>query len=241
LASTPYGAPGVRLRVDPCEQFYAQAGVYDGLPDLKKTGTRINLNEEEGALAYFEIGYRLNQTKESTGLPGNFKLGAYLHTDEFFDNLSVFMGAPETHDNTYGVYFLADQVLFREIGKDDPAQQGLVGFFRVAAAPEDRNLTDFGIDGGLVYRGLIPTRDWDTLGVAGSYLEVSEDIQEGMKLAGFPVIADYEGVVELNYKAQMAAWWTVQASLQRVFHPGARTAGDIPDSWVLILQSVLRF
>ena len=34
LASTPYGVPGVRLRVDPCEHGYFQVGAYDGNPDF---------------------------------------------------------------------------------------------------------------------------------------------------------------------------------------------------------------
>jgi len=71
LASTPYGAPGARLRVDPIPELYFQAGVYDGNPDRTRSGTRINLNEKEGALSYFEVGYRLNQRPGATGLPGN--------------------------------------------------------------------------------------------------------------------------------------------------------------------------
>lgn len=49
LASSPYGAPGVRLRVDATDRCYAQVGVYDGLPDNGKNsdGTRINLNSKE--------------------------------------------------------------------------------------------------------------------------------------------------------------------------------------------------
>jgi len=249
LNSSPYGAPGVRLRWDPVDQFYAQAAVYDGFPDQKPSGTRVNLNEAEGALAYFEVGYKLNQRKQDTGLPGNFKLGAFFHTDDFPDNESTilsFIGAatPKTHSGTYGAYFLADQTLLREVGKDDPAQQGLVGFFRVAGAPKDRNLTQFGIDGGLVYKGLIPSRDYDTLAVAGSYLQMSDDIREAQRAVNrvapvFPAVVDYEAAVELNYKAQMTAWWTLHASVQRTFHPGGSATN--PDSWAFILATTLRF
>src|SRR5215207_1012090 len=42
LASTPYGAPGARLRVSPTERCYVQAAVYDGNPDRSRSGTRIN-------------------------------------------------------------------------------------------------------------------------------------------------------------------------------------------------------
>src|SRR6185503_9231240 len=179
LASTPYGAPGIRLRADPLEQVYMQAAVYDGNPDRTDGGTRVNLNKDEGALIYAETGYGLNKRKEDTGLPGNYKVGGYYHTDDFYDNESVFnaflgLEAPRTHSGNYGLYLLADQMLFREVEKDDPAQQGVAGFFRVGWAPEDRNLASLGIDGGLVYKGLIPTRDWDTLGVAASYLQISD-------------------------------------------------------------------
>src|SRR5439155_25266750 len=163
------------------------------------------------------------------------KIGGYYHTGDFynmydgsliaFDNVLAFMGQPKLadilalsglpvpsaytnprkHHGNYGVYLLADQMLWREVGKDDPAMQGLVGFFRVAAAPKDRNLASFGIDGGLVYKGLIPTRDWDTLGIAVSYLEMSSDLRQAQRdingivtgfglPAPFAKIADYEAV-----------------------------------------------
>jgi len=201
-------------------------------------------------LVYFESGYRLNQRKEDTGPPGNLKIGAFYDTGDYPDNLSVFKaqlgeGTVHFHPNTYGAYFLADQVLFREVGKEDPAQQGLIGFFRLTGAPPDRNLTQFGIDGGLVYKGLIPKRDYDTLALAGSYLEMSRDIREGQRLVNaaapgtFPYLVDYEAVVELNYKAQMTAWWTLQASVQHPIHPGGSAANH--DAWAFILGSTLRF
>ena len=258
LASTPYGAPGVRLRVDPTEKFYVQAGVYDGNPDDSYTGTRVNLNSEEGALAFFELGYRLNQQKTAAGAPGSYKLGGFYHTDSFYDAYqstwwafqnkapipSVF---PATRDGNFGLYFLADQMLLREVGKEDPAQQGLIGFFRATGAPGDRNLTQFGLDGGLVYRGLIPTRDWDTLGLGLSYLQMSDAIRRAQQDinqqygAGTVPVADYEGVLELNYRIQVTAWWVLQLSGQRVFHPGGRLSVELPDAWVCILGTTLRF
>jgi porin len=271
LASTPYGTPGVRLRIDPCPHAYFQVGAYDGNPDFSDSGTRVNLRSDEGALIYGEIGLKINQTKEAKGPPGNLKLGAYYHTDDFydmyqgtfnaFDNFVRASGIPlpplspglaKTHEGNYGFYFLADQVLWREIGKEDPATQGLVGFFRVATAPEDRNLASFGIDGGLLYKGLIPTRDWDTFGIAGSYLEISDDLSRAQRdinrtlgsfgaPRAFTKLADYEAVIEASYKAQLTAWWTLQPSVQRVIHPGGRVLANIPDSWVFILQTTLMF
>ena len=258
LASTPYGAPGARLRYNPTERCYVQAGVYDGNPDRFGDGTRINLHEEEGALAYFEAGYRLNGAKDDTGLPGNYKVGGWYHTDDFFDMETTLMSmvngqTPEMHSGDWGVYLLVDQTLYRENEPDqDPARQGLAGFFRVAYTPPDRNIAPFGIDGGLVYKGLFPTRDWDTFGVAFSYLKMSDDVADGqrfiddtMESLGAPSmfgpngIVDYEAVLEVSYRAQLTAWWTLQPDFQYVMHPGG--SGQNDDAFVFALFTTLRF
>lgn len=263
LPSTPFAAPGAVLRWDPCPSLYAQAGVYGGNPDQTPSGTQFPISSTDGALSYYEVGYRPNHGTNDTGLGGSYKVGAWFHTGDFNDvkdgivNAALVRGGlpgqpVATHGGDYGAYLLAEQQLYRKLGKDDPAQQGLVGFFRAAGAPADRNLAEYGVDGGLVCKGPIPKRNWDTLGLAGSYLRISHDIREGQREvnafsegmgggAVFPKLADYEGVVELSYKAQMTAWWQVQPSLQRVFHPGGRVDTAIPDAWVFIVQTTLRF
>ncbi len=251
LAATPYGAPGVRLKLEPVEAVYLQAGVYDGNPDRSGAGTDVKLNEDEGALAYFEAGYRLNQRPTDQGLPGTYKVGAFYHTGDFgdiYDTVGGMFGFTAgnraLHPNNYGVYLQADQMVYRETPKSDPAEQGLGAFFRTAAAPSDRNLTQFEIDGGLVYKGLIPSRDYDSLGVAASYLEISDDIRRAQRAAnqvvpGYFVESDYEAVLEFTYKAQLAAWWTVQPSVEWVMHPGG--SKDIPDAVAVLLFTTLRF
>lgn len=252
LASSPFGAPGVRLRVDPTERFYVQVGAYDGNPDMGYTGTRVNLNDNEGALFYFETGFKLNQREQDTGLPGNYKIGGFLHTDEFADNyetLGGFFGlshgnAP-LHSETFGAYLLAEQTLFREVGREDPAQQGMSAFFRLAGAPSDRNLTEFEIDGGLVYKGLFPSRDWDSIGIAASYLQMSKELRRAQRDANtivpgaFPTLVDYEAVIEATYKAQITPWFTIQPSIEWALNPGG-TRGN-RDAVAFVLQSTFRF
>ncbi|MEZ5405340.1 MAG: hypothetical protein R3F23_03940 [Verrucomicrobiia bacterium] len=70
LTSTPRAAPGIRLRIDPSEQFYFQAAVYDGnqdptlgVTDINDSNTRINLNEDEGALAFLKWDTISTQTR----------------------------------------------------------------------------------------------------------------------------------------------------------------------------------
>jgi porin len=250
-------------------------GAYDGNPDRDHGGTHIKLSSEEGALIYGELTLKINQSETAEGPPGNLKIGGYYHTDDFVDMYEGSLAAGDTltggalstpppfgfglitgparfRDGNYGLYFLADQTLWREASKEDPARQGLTGFFRTAYAPKDRNLAQLGIDGGVVYKGLIPSRDWDTLGLAISYLEISDDLRDAQRdingafvAGGFPApftkLADHETVIELSYKAQLTAWWTLQPSIQRVFHPGGRVLSDIPDAWAFVLQTALRF
>jgi len=179
----------------------------------------------------------------------------YYDTGAYADVASVFraqlgQSAPSFHPDNYGFYFLADQTLFREKGKDDPAQQGLVGFFRLTGAPADRNLAQFGVDGGLVYKGLIPTRDWDSIALGLSYLEMSDDFSKGQEVINraapgtYPERADYEAVIELSYKAQLTAWLTAHVTLERVIHPGGHTLPgntNPKDAWAFILASTVRF
>lgn len=255
LPSTPMAAPGVLARWNPAPAWHLQAAVYNGDPDQTYSGTRFNLGEQDGALAIFETGYHLNQATSQPGLGGSYKLGGFYHTGDFWDVYqgatgaflaqAGFPGSPvrELHGN-YGAYLMAEQQLFQETGKSDPAQQGLVGFARFLGAPSDRNLTRLEADAGLVYRGLIPSRDWDSLALAVSYLEMSDDIRHAQRdfnlwAPGALIESDYEMVIELSYKIQATAWWTIQPSLQRVFHPGGSAA--IPNATAFILMSTLRF
>ena len=57
--------------------------------------------------------------------------------------------------------------------------------------------------------------------------------------APFPNVSDYEAAIELSYKLQLTAWWTLQPDFQYVFHPGG--SANVPDAVVFILQTTLRF
>jgi porin len=259
LPSTPYGALGLYTRYKPTDSSYIQIAVYDGNPDLGSHGTNFRVAQDEGALVYLETGFRWNTTPGQVGMPGSLKLGGFYHTDEFYDAsqgvayaIGNAFGAgpalPNEHAGNYGGYLLAEQYLWLENGKSDPAMQGALAFLRLAGAPEDRNLTQFEVSGGLVFKGLIPGRDWDTLGIGASYLKISDDISDavGEVNATYGTAfrrPDYEGLVELSYKAQITAWWTIQPSVQWVLHPGGLTdlANQHDNAFACILQTTLRF
>src|SRR6185437_15365039 len=101
---------------------------------------------------------------------------------------------------------VADQTLWRNADKS----RSLNGFLRAGAAPANRNLVSFYVDGGLGYTGLVPGRDLDTLTLGVSYAKISDD------MTGH----DQETVLELNYLAQVTPWLTVQPDIQYIVHPG---------------------
>ena len=251
LPSTPFGALGALVKWQVHPKFYIQSAVYDGNADYENNGTGFDLSSQEGALWFFEAGYRSHGKDDHTGLPTSVKVGGYYHTDDFYDVKDSLLSLvspvayePATHEGNYGLYALAEQWLTREQEKDDPAHQGLVAFLRAEVAPADRNICSFGIDGGLVYKGLIPGRDWDTLAIAASYLEMSDDLADAQRainrvVPGTFTPVDYEAVIELSYKLQLAAWWTLQPSLQCAMHPGG--SGAIDNAWVLGVVTTLRF
>jgi porin len=253
LNSSPYGALGAVVQWDPTKDFYIKYGIYDGNPNIDNGGTDFTLDDEEGALMFFEscIRWQLGDCK-----PGDIKFGAFYHTDDFYDvkdvigSLAGLSAGTKTHDGNYGFYALVEQMLDCWYDCEDmarkrnPACPGLYSFLRFTGAPADRNLTQFGVDGGIVMKGPFKKRQYDTLGIGGSYLQISDDIRDAQKAVnrlapGAFVAGDYEAAIEVNYKLQLAAWWTVQPSFQYAIHPGG--SSEIDNAWVFILQSTLRF
>src|SRR5262245_65927396 len=97
-------------------------------------------------------------------------------------------------------------MLYRVSGSDD---QGLSGFLRAGGVPQDRNLINFYADGGLIYKGLIPLRPNDKVGVAAAYARVSDNAR-GLDAAtglfgnfSFPGRSG-EATAAMTYQAQPA-------------------------------------
>ena len=87
----------------------------------------------------------------------------------------------------------------------------------------------------------IPERDEHSDELARAQRDINALFRSLDAPTPFAEDADYEAVVELNYRAQMTAWWSLQTSLQRVLHPGGRVFQDTPNAWVLVVQTMFRF
>jgi porin len=261
----PLPDPGIRVRIKPADDVAFQAAVFSGDPSGGNgsnqsaplpTGTVFSFRG--GAFFIAEASYEPNQGKDAKGLPGAYRIGAWYHTsprfaDQRFDNTGrsladpLSTGVPLDHTGDSGIYGVIDQMLYRVPGTDD---QGLSAFVRAGGAPNDRNLINFYADGGLLYKGLIPPRPDDKIGVAFAYALVGDntrglDSDIGSFGNFFYPVRGGETMIEAMYQAPLTKWWTVQPEMQYIIRPGGgvlNSDGSLrTNALVIALRSTISF
>jgi porin len=242
---SPMGAPGARLALTPLNWLTYQGAVFQGnvfAQDVNQHGFRWDLSPSNGYFSIHELIFRTNQDAKTNGLPGEFKIGGWFDT------------APDANDSSsqpwnYGFYVVGDQMLYRaplplpspkvdSNGKQIPAtpstDKGLGIFTHVGLAPRNSGLINFYIDGGLNYKGLLPTRDNDVLGVAIAYGHLRGNTQDNAVRSN----PGYEIVVEATYQIEFASWLSLQPDLQYVIHPSGT---NIANALVLGARTTVSF
>lgn len=238
----PLATPFARVKVKASNQLTLLGAVYNGDPappgpgdpQLRDAGgTAFRLDDHTFWVT--EAEYSVGQGKGE--LPGIYKFGAWYSTSPFadrrFDTAGVPLaspasnGIPGTHSPGYGVYGIADQMIWRPADvKDSNDTRGLAVFGEIMAAPGSFNLCDLSIYGGLNWKGMIPARDDDVAGLAVSYVGLSAAAQGyGNDLVAYtgrgrPFAGD-ETVIEATYSYKLTGWLTVQPDAQYVLHPNA--------------------
>lgn len=264
--ATPFPAPGVRVRIkQPGDNGLSlQAAIFSGDPTGHNGSNSPDIGLPSGTVVSFrggafltaELGYAMNHAKDDKGSPALFKLGAWYHTSNQFqdqrfatDGLSLAdplsTGIPRNHSGDWGIYGVVDASLYQAENGG-----GLSGFARVAGSPGDRNAISFYVDGGLAYQGLIPGRDNDTAGFAVAYARIGNNLrgldQDTRSFSNplFP-IQNQEVALELTYQVQVTPWMTLQPGIQYVFNPGGNVLNQDGsmrrNALVLGLQSALTF
>jgi porin len=262
----PLPTPGLRVRVNPgIEGGYLQAAVFSGDPTGGNGSTSPTIGIPSGTVISFsggaffiaECGYTLHQDKGDTRLPTTVKLGAWYHTSNHFgdqryatNGLSLAdpasTGSPYQHSGNWALYASLEGSLYRRSGGGE-----LTAFARVGGSPADRNVIPFYAEAGVAYKGLIPTRDNDSLGLSVDYAPISNRSQgldqDTRFFTGNPFfpIRDHELVLELTYEMQVTPWLTVQPDAQYVFNPGGHVLNNSsavrPDALVFGLRSTITF
>ncbi|HEV2693203.1 MAG TPA: carbohydrate porin [Verrucomicrobiae bacterium] len=226
----PMAAPGARFLIQPIPQFYFQAGIYDGTTedqDVNKSGVDFHVSRGDGALIFSEIGWLVNQAPTERGLIGTYKLGAFVHTADFPDNITG-----EDKGANFGVYGVADQELYKHGGKVISA------FVRGGGGPADVNTVDWYFDAGFNFSGFIPGRLLDTAGIAVARSNFSSDFSDAQVIGGSNAFSQ-ETVIEATYKAQVSPWWTVQPDFQYIFNPSGEKGSH--DAAIIGVRTSLTF
>jgi porin len=265
----PFAVPGVRLRVAPTSSLTLSAALFNGNPappgrgdpQVRNSGGTNFLIGEGGSFALAELAYSFDEGADLPTPPSDFKLGGWYHTADFPDlrrdtlgrSLADPMsnGVAALHRGNYGLYLILDKMLWQP---PNAGARGFAGFVRIGGAAGDRNLINLEVDAGLTYKGLVPGRDADLIGIATSYGRIGSAARglstDAVLFSGIAQpMRDYETVLELTYQLSVAPWWVLQPDLQAIFHPNGHTAApfpapvgqSIPNALVLGLRSTITF
>lgn len=263
FSAYPGAVWAARLRVEPTPECNAMFGVYQAsgnIFDRTNHGLDWNFRPHDSVFLIGQVGWTPEFFKrpveksttanskaivsdksgkkivtptesELKGLPGHYWIGGYWSPWEFPQ-----FGTLETARNSYGFYAHADQMIFQEAPGSD---QGLTLWSAAVLSPQE-NIAKlpFQVNGGLVYKGLIPMRDDDYTCFGVAYGRFSRDYARTVKAAGqgYPC---YELVFEWNYRIQLTKFAYIQPDIQWVINPGG--TGKIPNALVLGAQMGVNF
>ncbi len=208
-------------------QGYARDNRLNGVYSINEVGItpEIGASKLPGKYATGLIYWGVQNTAFD-GQPYQGRLQLYWQADQMIFRESSPQSEPivdskESDGKTFASGKDFKEVAPTEPGKPKLSKQGLYFFSTINYAPEANNALPFYALGGLVYKGLIPTRDDDQIGVSFAYGSFSEDEQIRDRNRGSNP-REYEAVLEATYRFQINRFTYVQPDIQYVINPGGR-------------------
>jgi len=241
-SNVPFGGSfstwGGTIDFHPTESFYVKNGLFMSYPNATSSSNHGLAFEGYAPDPSLNGLYYLGETGVlpdigPSKLPGRYAFGGY-----FFGTpngqTSTWSGSQV--DGRYGFYFQADQMIFRE-SLDEKAKkadlQGLRTFNMLTFAPgfAIKNQYPFYFQSGLVYKGLVPSRDKDVLLAALGYGAYQGDVKNPP--------ATYSAVFESGYRWQINGWSYVQPFFQYIIRPDG--TDDVSNAAILGVLTGLVF
>lgn len=214
-------------------------------PDQSAFGFVAEINPKEwlsirnGIYSKFNVPFNISEIEVKPvikGLPGRYSIGAWEMSDS--NGMSVSGGlSPDgsvytnNFNRNFGAYAQFEQMVYKENKKDENDMQGLIAFGQFGVSPTNRNDMCRYAGGGLHYKGLIPKRDNDKIGIAianGTFAQRLGDITSQ--------VGD-ETAIEVFYRFQVTPWFYLQPDVQFISNP----SGMYPNSMAFGLRSVITF
>lgn len=216
LPTYPNQAMGFVATVQPTENTYLKYGFFDGSGVGSQSGFNTIFHKDGSNMNLEEIGI----TPTIKNHPGKYIVGVWQRSqniDELLNDDQVNAGyAPITYKGNHGVYTEFEQMIFKEKRDNCEDDQGLTLLGQYSWAPKTRTeLTKyFGV--ALDYKGLIPKRNDDKIGVGINFAAFSN---RGGELSTGRVGRKGESVLEVFYKIALTPWLSVQPDFQWINKP----------------------
>jgi porin len=250
FSAYPWAVWAARMKIRPHREFDLQLGAYqvsNRVFDRAYHGMDWSIRSDDGILLIGQAGWspelfrRRGQSDgkaasaakntPARGLPGHYWFGAYWSPWKFAQ-----FGTDATATNSFGFYWHADQMVYREPGTDD---EGLTAWSAFVYTPtENIAKVPFQVNGGLAYKGALPGRSEDQAVFGVVYGKFSTDYARATEEVGGRT-PDYELVLEWGYRVQLSEFAYVQPDVQWVMNPGG--TGRIPNALVLGAQMGVTF
>jgi porin len=180
-----------------------------------------------GLFSEYSVGAQVIVNWEIGGLTGEFlPIGGWSNKDKFDSPLLILdilegIDLPEGNGN-WIVGFSANQYLY--VPKDSDTRkiqttpfilqpEGIGAFLRFHYAPEDRNLFNIFVSGGITGRGVIPMRPLDRYGVGFYALLQSDDFKNHPILGN---LLEDEWGMEVFYNLAITPWLQFSPSVQYI-------------------------
>ncbi len=221
LPTFPSQALGVASFASLTEATTLGVGVYDGTLPSGPQGVRWGFDTlgHNGAISLYQMQW-MPQFGRNGQLPHTTRVGMWHHSDPNVWTEYTTDPNPRTFVQNYGFFYSTDQMIYKEeYGTDDT--QGLGVFCQFAWAPGNRNFIEEYYGGGLVYRGLLPNRDHDVVGVAFADILFSSPYRQ-VNAANGTNIGKFENAIEVFYKYVASPYFSLQPDMQYIVQPGGR-------------------
>ena len=216
----PMATPAVKFNLEPGKTFFLKGALYSGsvqAQSVNRHSVTVPISTSTGAFLFSQVGFHVNSEENSTKLPGTYRIAAFFHTPTRAD-VGYTPGVVQHGD--YGVFVVADQLLWRRINNSGQKGPALGFWTRLGGAPAERNLVTFYADGGFNLLAPFPGRNDDVLGVGIGYSKASEHASQINEAAGGQRL-NSETIIEVTYRLQLAPWWQLQPDFQYYIKPSA--------------------
>lgn len=226
---------GASVKIWPTDWLYTTFVVLDHDSRPRTPGFDDAFCDRAYFRALWEWGVKPNYVAGLKCYPGSYRIGTWFVPGErpvYFNSWGG-LRAPKTSWSDTGFYLGIDQLVYRE--RETPGDmQGLGLFCRYGYAHGQVNFLEHFWSAGASYKGLLPTRDKDTLAFG-----VAQGIVSGDYRRQIDGTADRETAYELYYAIQATPWLVVTPDMQFINQPGGNQ--DSRDAWVFGIRLRVNF